>query len=387
MADTPPSTWDGFSSSKEINLTAYRVFRILEMLMQGSLTFEQINNRLLGDPQVKRAISLDTLNLCLNTLRVLGCEIQRPSSRNQWRYTLLKNAFFYPHTLDDQELLLQVVQAIRVFLTPDQLVQWQALLSHLESCLAFPSETILEDFGRLSDAMAGLGHEEQGVLEHLFTAKETQCPLLMTYDALGDHTLTYYFMLPQAIYANAGAYYVNSASVVAMPQFVQAYPGQLPLFQEHHAWELPTLQHRTFRLERIRWTHPAAEHLGSNVLAALIEALVSITRSSPYVVTLLLFTDLPLISPLGLNEALTLLDPAPPVLLEGSSAPLKRYWHCRVTVDDCFMLKQRLMFAGMPFQILEPTFLREEVSQHLLSMLSLYSPHADTSAQGLPLPS
>jgi len=93
-------------SLDNISLTAYRIISIFNMLMEEPYTEKEINEQLQHDIAGARSLSQDTIAIYINTLRVLGCKITRPSKSNNFKYEIKSHPFNIE--LDDNEINLLV---------------------------------------------------------------------------------------------------------------------------------------------------------------------------------------------------------------------------------------------------------------------------------------
>lgn len=88
-----------------INISAYRVLFILLMLVRyRSLNAMELNRLLHENPVIGRVYNSETLTKYINTLREVGCQIPRSSSRNDYSYELRKTPF--PLSLQPDELVV-----------------------------------------------------------------------------------------------------------------------------------------------------------------------------------------------------------------------------------------------------------------------------------------
>ena len=86
-----------------INVSAYRVLFILLMLVRyRCLNMMELNRLLYENPLIGRVYNCETLTKYINTLREVGCEIPRSSSRNDYSYELNKTPF--PLALEPAEM-------------------------------------------------------------------------------------------------------------------------------------------------------------------------------------------------------------------------------------------------------------------------------------------
>lgn len=82
---------------------------LLQWLSGQSLTFDEINKKFQDNTFVKKTISQDSLWIYLNTLRMLGCEVSRPSLKNNFRYRVTYHPFNHFITSQDTEFLKEIL--------------------------------------------------------------------------------------------------------------------------------------------------------------------------------------------------------------------------------------------------------------------------------------
>lgn len=87
-----------------ISTTGYRTLIILKTLLEKSCTIVELTEILQSNPIVNKSISKDTIRVAINTLKSAGCEIERPTKTNNFKYKLLKHPFTF--NLSDKELEL-----------------------------------------------------------------------------------------------------------------------------------------------------------------------------------------------------------------------------------------------------------------------------------------
>ncbi|MDD3150875.1 MAG: WYL domain-containing protein [Candidatus Gastranaerophilales bacterium] len=76
-----------------ISLTGFRCAKIFNLLLKTPCTYEEINQFLKTKANGLDDISKDSVTLYINTLRAIGCEIKRPSSKNNYKYVLIDHPF------------------------------------------------------------------------------------------------------------------------------------------------------------------------------------------------------------------------------------------------------------------------------------------------------
>src|SRR5688500_17607755 len=75
---TPDNTLDTSDTTgrKALNGTAYRIFKLLQWLIESPLNVETLNLRFQQEPLIGKAVSSDSIWLYINTLKTLGCQIR-----------------------------------------------------------------------------------------------------------------------------------------------------------------------------------------------------------------------------------------------------------------------------------------------------------------------
>lgn len=79
--------------SENVCLTAYRVIAILLMLKESPHSEAEINEKLENNIELPRSLSKDSIWLYINTLKAIGCQITRPSKKNDYKYILKDHPF------------------------------------------------------------------------------------------------------------------------------------------------------------------------------------------------------------------------------------------------------------------------------------------------------
>ncbi len=88
---------------QNVNISAYRVLYILLLLVQHqSLRMTSLNKYLYENPLIQRSYNSETITKYINTLRKVGCQIPRSSSRYGYHYVLQENPF--PLRAEDDEI-------------------------------------------------------------------------------------------------------------------------------------------------------------------------------------------------------------------------------------------------------------------------------------------
>ncbi|MDH4379370.1 MAG: WYL domain-containing protein [Vampirovibrionales bacterium] len=114
----PPTPVLSKADPQLMNTTSLRLLKLLRWLILSPCSLAMLQQYFLEDVDTQKKLSEDTIGLYLNTLRQMGCEIERPVKRNQHCYTLVRHPF--KPTVDSQQLkaLIQFKQHAEEHLPP-----------------------------------------------------------------------------------------------------------------------------------------------------------------------------------------------------------------------------------------------------------------------------
>lgn len=76
-----------------ISITAYRAIKILMLLIDRPYSSAELTEILKNDEITCRSTSDDTLRVTINSLKAVGCEISRPTPKNEYKYILTNHPF------------------------------------------------------------------------------------------------------------------------------------------------------------------------------------------------------------------------------------------------------------------------------------------------------
>ncbi len=97
-----------FYELDNVNLTALRILVIFDMLLKAPCDISEINEKLEKEVKDCKKLSRDTICIYLNTLRVLGCVISRPTKNNDFKYNLVSHPFQLSLTEKEVETLIEL---------------------------------------------------------------------------------------------------------------------------------------------------------------------------------------------------------------------------------------------------------------------------------------
>ncbi len=309
------------------NQTAYRILSLLLWLSKEPLSFDEINQRFKERNTIGKTVSQDTLWLYLNTLKALGCKVSRPTKRNGFRYQLTYHPFNYFLTSDDLEVMKNTALLTNHHHDHWDLIYFVKWVQRVLASLANENrDTLLQKFFEESRFVQTDGLEESiDRLEHF--AKHHQL-LTIEYQSAINGIKTFAF-LPLKVFFDQGSLYLlgqaedqGQTSMLRIDRIKNFSPLNNPELQQRLNEQLQERQLFIIRL--------------FNCTAKTYE-------------------------PLGEGEILYP-DPTSPNNIV-----------VRLRSQNDFLLKQRLLSYGTPFQILYPGSFDYEMHQTLRQMRELYT--------------
>lgn len=109
------NTNSSLKNEANISLTAYRALFILALLMSKPYTRDELIKELKGNPLTCKSVSVDTIRVTINTLKLSGCKISRPTRGNNYTYNLLSHPFCFDFSDEEIEVLNCVRKNISMF--------------------------------------------------------------------------------------------------------------------------------------------------------------------------------------------------------------------------------------------------------------------------------
>lgn len=324
---------------KALNATAYRIFKLLQWLIEAPLTVENLNDRFIADNRIRKPVSVDSIWFYLNTLKALGCVIQRPSPKNGFQYKMISHPFGLNVSQIQLETLAQAKIAAQQQFTHQEMLALDSLLKKIVSHgeLRHSPEMLDQLFSqsRSLDSEAcrqRIAELEQALLE--------ECLLTVTYASPLNGEKTFHF-LPENLFYRQGVFYIR---------------GERPEVPESSNLRVDRMVNLTFYKD---------EALRSSLIAR---------QKVKTEVVLKVFSHTP-----DAFQGFTL-DPNQGVYQETRiwvDAPTP-YYEVRLLIRDSFYLKQTLLSLGHRFNILAPESFRQDITQTLREMFDFYQ------TQGVP---
>lgn len=340
-----------------LNSTAYRIFKILDWLKESPLTIDELNTRFLADPQIGKTLSPDSIWLYLNTLRLLGCQISRPSPSNQFKYSLQEHPFGLHLNKAELLLLSQGKTLAEELLDYEGVLALDALYKSLlaQTC----SKALLPSFqasGNESNLEPGLSKAEVVALFFEQTRSldyEAQKPII--------ENLKHYCQTHELVEVAYRSPVAGRQLLWLLCDQLIYRSGVLYLQGLRSGYEDMSL----LRVDRI---------IELSVLPSqnpLRHQLLQQWQTVPMIDLLILEATSATWEPMGFNEELEDYNPHP-------ETPCLRV---RFKSRDFFLIRQKLLALGLHFKVLAPYSLRQSLQQSLEALSSQYEADEATGLQ------
>lgn len=326
-----------------LNATAYRIFKILQWLeADGGLSVEALNTRFVSDALIRKQLSPDSIWLYLNTLRMLGCQITRPSPTNGFRHELLQHPFGIQLTSEEIQMMARCKQVA------EQPFDYQQMLALDRFFKKLLGDQFLPDSDRhiqelFTQSRSVDFNKYQALLDELQTHMQAQTLLKLTYQS-PLHGLEELFFQPQQLLYRRGVIYLQG-----------------------------TLEGRddlsVLRIERIRRVEAVKESAMPRRSARRVDD--KLPEKKAQVVVRFWGLDAEALSTLNFGE-LCEYHYKRSSLSNAPSNACPNALDVTLHTRDFFTLKQKLLAANLPFDVLEPLAFRKEIQTTLTEMRRLY---------------
>lgn len=343
MADENPKTMElpvladdsglAVETRRPVNSTAYRIFRLLQWLIEGPLTVERLNQKFLEDALIGKRVSTDSIWLYINTLKALGCLIGRPSPRNNFCYEMLSHPFGLHIDERQLETLSQAKLVAQRHFTHQEMQTLDGLLKKVVGQGGLGQQRELVD--HLFRQTRSLDAHELGVrVEQLEAAILEEMLLQVSYQSpLKGEEL--FLFLPESVFYRQGVLYVRGER----PEYPEPSNLRLDRIVGVQVWEDKSLRDGL----RLRQSVKA-------------EVILKVLVDSPEQ-----FQGFSLDPDQGVYQETR-------IWVDG----LKPYYEVRLLIRDSFYLRQTLLSLSVPFAVTAPDSFRASLVSDLREMLAFY---------------
>ncbi len=362
-----PSTAAGAIPSG-VNQVACLVFLLLNWLLEAPRSMEELQALYQQHPWCARTPSDDTIRLYINTLKALGCQVQRPTKHTKKRYVLQAHPFTFPLFEAQEEAVIELLRPLETFELPEAMATLKFLNNLLQYAGVSPETT--ERFrNRLQ-----LPHLQDtlSMVAQLERAEAGACPLFkVTYQAHAKQSKRQWVLWPLAVVAEAGRFYLMALEVAGADTASPTIP-----------------QERLLRLDRLLALAPLAAVPGQQ--PALQQAKQQFEATVPLLELKLRSCVLNNFRGFGLpgERWHTVEEPMEGANHSQGTPAAWQYSHYQVQTPFRFLLIQRVLASGVEILEASPSLFKEELCQWLTGMLGRYTASSFTPAERpeVPLP-
>lgn len=97
----------------QISLTGLRALVFIGLLIVKPRSLEEIKQALIDFKIIDKTSSDDILRIDLNTIKIMGCEISRPSPKNDFKYVLTKHPFSFKIPEEEINIIKRVYNIVK----------------------------------------------------------------------------------------------------------------------------------------------------------------------------------------------------------------------------------------------------------------------------------
>lgn len=108
--------------NKWISITGYRTLLFLKLLSEKSFSIDELADILKADKVTSKSTSKDTIRLTINTLKLAGCQFNRPKKTNNYKYLILKHPFHWNISDEEASHLILLRDRFCNSITPEEVV-------------------------------------------------------------------------------------------------------------------------------------------------------------------------------------------------------------------------------------------------------------------------
>ena len=336
-------------SRRAMNSTAYRIFKLLQWLIQSPLSVEALNAKFCADPLIGKPVSNDSIWLYINTLKALGCNIGRPSPKNNFHYEMISHPFGLVLTDGQLDSLSQAKAFAQRQFSRQEMKLLDSLLKKIISfSVCDDSKAMVE---QLFTRSRSFDYEEiQHHVERLEQLVAEGQLARLTYHS-PQHGEEQFQFLPVALYYDHGVLYVRGER----PEY--DHPSSLRVDRILAVQEVQDDDLKARLLER------------QQVKTELMVQVMAAQDSG--------FTGFGL----GVNHGVyqESMHWVGHTALSPGDSP---YFEVKLQVREFFYLKQRLLLCGLPFKIIGPESFRAELRKTLEAMRQFYQHPEDRLMEG-----
>lgn len=324
------------ASRRAMNSTAYRIFKLLQWLMESPMSVDAMNARFCEDPRIGKPVSSDSIWLYINTLKELGCRIRRPSVRNGFQYDMQSHPFGLLLNDAQLDMLVQAKAHAHRNFTPQEMLILDRMLKKI---VVYGMNDSTDD-------------DPKRLIEHLFTQSRS-----FDYEDCGAYieALETWIAQGQLLWLGYRSPQHGQEAFHFLPTLLFYEQGVVYIRGERSDFNTPS----NLRLDRILSLEAVEK---PDVLEPLLER----TTSKMEVVLHIMvdspegFLGLQLGEHQGVYEEISQWN-------EGAGC-----YEVTLQVRELFYVKQRLLACGLPFRILAPLEFKQDVTDTLQAMLGLY---------------
>lgn len=163
-----------------MSFTGFKSIFIFSLLVEGPKSYKDLQQYIVGHPYLQESVSIDTLRIYLNSLRKIGCKINKTSKGGITRYWIDSHPFELKISENQTKSILKIYKAISKSIEISDLVSLQNFFD------TFSKYITNEDLKIKLKNISPLNNIEPQIIKDLMNYAKTKTEIIILYNSLNS---------------------------------------------------------------------------------------------------------------------------------------------------------------------------------------------------------
>ena len=160
-----------------MSFTGFKSVLIFSMLLDGPKSYKEIQSFMNNHEYLHESISIDTLRIYLNSLREIGCKIERKKINGVTKFFITKHPFLLKFTDKQIQGIIKIYKAISKSIEVSDLMTLQQFFKKISECIT--NEELKESLCKISP----LNNIDPKLVEDLITYAQNNTEITIFYNS------------------------------------------------------------------------------------------------------------------------------------------------------------------------------------------------------------
>lgn len=160
-----------------MSFTGFKSVLIFSMLLDGPKSYKEIQSFMNNHEYLHESISIDTLRIYLNSLREIGCKIERKKVNGVTKFFITKHPFQLKFTDKQIQSIIKIYKAISKSIEVSDLIALQQFFEKISEFIT--NEELKETLGKISP----LNNIDPKLVENLMTYAQNNTEITIFYNS------------------------------------------------------------------------------------------------------------------------------------------------------------------------------------------------------------